>query len=249
MLLYPYKSGSTGAKALAQAIGARRIKHTGSRLRGGPDKTVLNWGANELPPEVQKCRVLNTPESVSVATNKLQCFQVLEGHNVGTVPYTASRGQAGAWLAQGKAVVQRTLLRASAGRGIIMADTKEDLVNAPLYTQYIKKESEWRVHIIDGDIIDIQRKVRDSRVPTEDVDWRVRNHDRGFIFQRHDVHPPVEVVTAATEAVAALGLFFGAVDVIFNRHHGKAYVLEVNCAPGLEGTTLENYARKFREVV
>ncbi|MNY63636.1 hypothetical protein D3C86_2006230 [compost metagenome] len=47
-------------------------------------------------------------------------------------------------------------------------------------------------------------------------------------------------------AVNAIGLTFGAVDVIWNEYRHQAYVLEVNTAPGLTGTTLEKYAEAFR---
>jgi len=49
----------------------------------------------------------------------------------------------------------------------------------------------------------------------------------------------------ALAAVSALGLDFGAVDIIYNEHENQYYVLEVNTAPGLEGTTVEKYAEAF----
>ena len=51
----------------------------------------------------------------------------------------------------------------------------------------------------------------------------------------------------ATKAVAALGLDFGAVDVIYNEKYGRAYVLEVNTAPGLGEGIAIMYARVFME--
>ena len=46
-----------------------------------------------------------------------------------------------------------------------------------------------------------------------------------------------------------LGLDFGAVDVIWNEHESKAYVLEINTAPGLEGSTVEDYKEFFNRAV
>ena len=40
-------------------------------------------------------------------------------------------------------------------------------------------------------------------------------------------------------------LDFGAVDLIWNEHENKCYVLEVNSAPGIEGTTLQQYVTAF----
>jgi D-alanine-D-alanine ligase-like ATP-grasp enzyme len=44
-------------------------------------------------------------------------------------------------------------------------------------------------------------------------------------------------------------LDFGAVDVIWNEKEDKYYVLEVNTACGLEGTTLDKYVEQFRRYV
>ena len=41
----------------------------------------------------------------------------------------------------------------------------------------------------------------------------------------------------------AVGLKFGAVDLIWNELENKSYVLEINTAPGLTGATLEKYAQ------
>jgi D-alanine-D-alanine ligase-like ATP-grasp enzyme len=112
-------------------------------------------------------------------------------------------------------------------------------VHAPLYTQYIKKKDEYRVHIFGGKVIDVQRKA--VRPGHQNPDFRVRNTANGFIFVRNDVEAPADVLLQATNAVTVLGLTFGACDVIYNAKSNKAYILEVNTAPGLTGTTLENY--------
>lgn len=119
-------------------------------------------------------------------------------------------------------------------------EEEDDLVQAPLYTKYVKKTSEYRVHVFGEDVVQVDRKARSRSVPDEQVNWRVRNHSNGFIYERN-VDCPDDVKTQAILAVQMCGLDFGAVDVIYNNHHGLAYVLEVNTAPGLEGVTLENY--------
>jgi len=48
-------------------------------------------------------------------------------------------------------------------------------------------------------------------------------------------------------AVKALGLDYGAVDVVLGVN-GRFYVLEVNTAVGMEGTILKAYTNKFLEV-
>jgi glutathione synthase/RimK-type ligase-like ATP-grasp enzyme len=80
---------------------------------------------------------------------------------------------------------------------------------------------------------------------TEDVNWQVRNHHNGFVFTRSGFDTPEAVSKAAMDAMRILGLDFGAVDVVYNSRENRAYVLEVNTAPGLEGSTVDDYANYF----
>ena len=50
----------------------------------------------------------------------------------------------------------------------------------------------------------------------------------------------------AIRATRALGLNFGAVDIIRDINN-NSFVLEVNTAPGLEGLTLINYTNAIKE--
>ena len=59
------------------------------------------------------------------------------------------------------------------------------------------------------------------------------------------VYASDHVRAQSVAAVRSLGLDFGAVDVV--ERQNKAYVLEVNTAPGLVGTTLEKYVDAIRE--
>ena len=240
--VYPYKAGSKSAKAL----GYRRIKHTNSNFRHTANKTVINWGATELNGDMYDHRVLNQTDYIVRASNKLSFLQYNKEWEGCRVPmWTNSREEARQWIEEGRTVLCRTLLRASGGRGITIATTVDELVDAPLYVQYKKKTAEFRIHIFQGDVFHTQRKVRDNNVPDEEVCWKIRNHDNGFIFQINNLDIPEDVIDQALKAFNVSGLDFGAVDVIWNRHEGKAYVLEINTAPGLTGTTLEKYQEVF----
>jgi D-alanine-D-alanine ligase-like ATP-grasp enzyme len=104
------------------------------------------------------------------------------------------------------------------------------------------------VHVFKGKMIHKQRKARRLDVPDEEVNWKVRNHDNGFIFQIEDFDMPEDCAVQSIAAVEALGLHFGAVDVVYNAKEQRAYVLEVNSAPGLSGTTLDKYVEAFNGV-
>ena len=127
------------------------------------------------------------------------------------------------------------------------------------YRDRRKKKSEFRIHVFkrNGEyvVIDRQQKTLRTTHPTTGepidktkVNFMIRNHRNGFIFQRNDIKVPADVEVQALKAMKVTGLDFGAVDVIWNEHEGRAYVLEINTAPGLEGTTLDNYIAEFRNL-
>jgi len=250
--IYPYKMGSRSASALSEALGIRQIKHENSKFVGGERKTVINWGASELPPQVLRSNVINRADAVKRAGNKLHAFQNLALNHVSIPTFTSSREEAINWLERNLTVVARKTLTGHSGIGIEILEKGLDFVEAPCYTVYVPKDREYRVHVFKGQVIDVQRKVKDPN--REVLDWKVRSHGNGFIFIRTDeatqkpykevLEPPVRVVSL--QAVQALGLDFGAVDVVWNKRRGKAFVLEVNCAPGLEGTSVEVYANAFK---
>src|SRR3990167_5792914 len=234
--IYPWKTKSLGASALSEALDIYRLLREGSKFEGGPDKTVINWGSSELPDEVRKCKVLNSEESVSTASDKLRFFQKIK--NYARIPrFTTQLHEAIRWSRDGDTVVARTKLTARSGAGIVFFDGNTDeFVKAPLYTLYIKKKEEFRIHIAFGNIIDLQKKVLRKNddegiaIDPQSVDWRIRSHKNGFIFIKNDIFIPEDVKTQAMQAYVASELDFGAVDVIFNESQQQAYVLEINTA-------------------
>ena len=250
--VYSYNVVSNGAKELAHALGSPRIRHNSSRFRGRPFKKVINWGSSEVPKEVSRCEVWNEPGDVRVASNKLLFFRKMtdapEGQRPRLVPWTASKSEAQKWLDSGKVVVCRTILTGHSGAGIVLVGPEEDhheLPNAPLYTQYIHKSHEFRIHIVAGRIIDAARKVRDRS--QEPDNWKIRSHDNGFVYIRGGVTIPSDCEKQALAAFTASRLDFTAADVIWSEKYQQAWVLELNNAPGLEGSTILSYANAFRK--
>lgn len=251
IIVFPYKNGSKSVTALKDRGVGVEIKHVGSRFKGSRNKKVVNWGASTLPPEVAKCDVLNNAEAVSVAGNKLSFFLRMRSLGLADlcVPFTTDIRDLGEWLAAGKEVVARKKLTGHSGEGIEIFAAGANVPNAPLYTQYVPKKQEYRVHIFRGEAIDIQRKARKTDVHNDNVNWKIRNIAGGFIYAR-DFEPadlPAGIQQIAAAAVQACGLDFGAVDIIYNQQQNRCYVLEVNTAPGLQGTTLDAYVEAFRQ--
>ena len=252
LYIYSHNPHSEGAKALSQALNVKRIKHGNSKFRGGMGKAIINWGAGTLPDQVMACQtILNKPHAIRNASNKLKSFELFQQAGVSIPQFFTRYEDAREYLEAGQgntSIVCRTKLNGHSGDGIIISDNNDALVPAPLYTAYVKKQEEYRYHVFMGQVVDIQRKARKRDVPDDAVNWKVRNLDGGFIFAREGVVESPVASEEAVKAVAALGLDFGAVDLIYNAREDKYYVLEVNSAPGLAGTTLDGYKQRFEEV-
>src|SRR3990167_1821861 len=113
----------------------------------------------------------------------------------------------------------------------------------PLYTKHLRHKQEFRIHIFKNKIIDMTEKRKVSGY--NNVNNWIRSHKNGWVFCRDDLAVPICVTEEAIKACQTLRLDFGAVDICYREKENRAYVLEVNTAPGLEGTTLENYEKAF----
>jgi glutathione synthase/RimK-type ligase-like ATP-grasp enzyme len=242
----PYKMFSGGAKALAHRAGILRATRKQVEKHGDFD-FVINWGSSERRFNAE---YVNSPEAVARASDKLETAKVLGNFGIAQPDFTTDHDVASEWCSLGHCVLARKLLRANSGRGIVLVDPSrgDTLPSAPLYTKYIPKTTEYRVHVLGDRIIDAQEKKRSTEVPDEKVNWQIRNHRNGFVFARDGVVLPDCVKDAAVRAVSALDLDFGAVDIGYNAKRDKCRVYEVNTAPGLEGTTLDRYYEAFCEV-
>jgi glutathione synthase/RimK-type ligase-like ATP-grasp enzyme len=159
------------------------------------------------------------------------------------------------WLREGDDVCARTKLRASGGDGLVLVRSEDDhgtLPDAQLYTKYVPKKDEYRVHVCGEEIIGIQRKAARKEFDGT-VNWQVRSHDNGFVFLHIPPEEwstvPADVLLQSELAFTHMGLDFGAVDVIWNNKRKKAYVLEINSAPGLEGHTIQIYKNGLERLI
>lgn len=246
--VYTAQRSSKSALDLAKQLRIKRIKTGNSRFKAGINKTVINWGVSEDNFNLSPLkRVVNNPSLVKIASNKLLFFQRLldiSEENRPRVPdWTTSKAEAQKWIVK-SAVVARRVLTGHSGAGIVICDGDEDVADAPLYTKYIKKAEEYRVHYFRGNESNpfIQRKVRVLEV--ENPNWRIRNLSGGFRYASSTENVgsvPPDVLTQSAKAFRATDLDFCCVDVLWNESGNNATVLECNTAPGLVGRTLEYY--------
>lgn len=244
--IMPYKNGSASAKALAESLGATRIKREGPNraYKGG---LLINWGCSSLDRQIAGVEVVNPPDAVVVSVDKLRAFQAMSEAGVSVPEFTTDIAVARQWIGEGKKIVCRTKLRSYGGDGIVIAESVDALVAAPLYVRYMPKQDEYRLHVFRDNVFFVQRKARKHDVPDADVNWAVRNLAGGFIYANQNVDAHDEWKSTAIAAVRALSLDFGAVDLIITPR-GRHAVLEVNSACGLAGTTLEKYTEVFQSL-
>lgn len=256
---------SASAAALAREVPLYRVDQNGFRSKAGKRafaraEYILNWGSSigiplNWDPEGE-ISYYNWPEAVKLATSKLKTLTKLQEASIPALEATGQATVAGQWLGQGSTVLCRKD-GLSGGRGIVKAKTLSEMVGSPatgdFWVKYWKKTHEYRVHVFKGQVIDIQQKRRRTEW-NGNYDPMIRNFDNGWVFCHDGIKGTVAELDSISNtsrlAVAALGLDFGAVDILarFNEDGTlrKHVVCEINTAPGLEGQTLEKYVTAIR---
>lgn len=250
--ILPYRTGSKSAKALAEALEGKRLRLENSKFKPKEGDLIINWGNSSMYPKglfgplnQPLCTFLNYPEYIKDVSNKLTFFEKHKGNewlpehwtDIKEIPEDAYP------------IVCRTILNGHSGAGIHIASSPSDIVHpAPLYVKYKKKKDEYRIHVGLNEVgtayvFSVQQKKR--KLECANPNWQIRNHQNGFIYARDGVNPPECVLNVAEQALLASNLDFGAVDVIYNETEDRAWVLEINTAPGLEGSTVEDYKKFF----
>lgn len=229
-----------------------------------PDNSfVLNYGRSAWPIWYLDARergvvILNTPTAVGNSVDKRLTLELLSTRGVPTLDWSTDRTVAEEWAAEGHAVVVRHQVKGKKGNGIELVSGTADVPDAPLYTKHYEKTHEFRVHIVNGEVIDYVQKKRMGKKKRDalgltDNDMLVRNHKRGWVFAHNDIIVSDIVKRIALDATKALGLDFAGIDVLAKVEDGNvvdAVVCESNSAPGMSSTTTFNaYAQAFAKLI
>lgn len=236
---------------------------TGTATTGRQLKEILNIQGGITPPEGQADwlirwgastrvarrpqHVLNSRGGILRAIDKSTALQTFSDRGVPAptiVPLTNDGIRATQYPALARA---RNHVR---GQDIILCLQRSDAHRAreagrEFLVQYVPTQREYRIHVFDGTIIKTSQKVLTH--PADALPW-MRNHQHGYTFRQQRTAPGHAAEVAAIGAVRALGLIFGAVDIIV-ADDGRVYVLEVNTGPGLVPHGLRTYATQFAERV
>lgn len=254
MLMYQIRP-SESAATLRDILKIRKITdelHPVARRRLARHGVILNWGNSHAAPHLMEKRWINPPDKVALAVSKFQSLTKLKAADVPCVEVTRDDQVAQKWNQQGRCLTRRDGLSGGAGirEGLVvnMADS--------FYAKVFPKTHEFRVHVFRGHAIDFtEKKARHGA----NVNRLIRSYDNGWNFAHNDLSvtpaDKAELEELAIEAIEALELDFGAVDLlaILNKENPrglkKARVCEVNTAPGLENTaTIDAYVAAIRSL-
>lgn len=245
--LYTDATSTTG-KALLAAL-----KEQGANIIGGtkgPDESkkvgvLIRWGATKLVGKPGK--VLNNAKSIGFASDKLESLKKFRDEGIVTPPIFEDINK----IEPKDFPVLGRKVHHIAANDIALCLQKKDLgvaknLGCSYFTKYIPTAVEYRLHVFGDKVIKTSQKILSH--PEQNKRPWIRNFDEGYTF-----HAPQEgfklkagVRALAIESVSILGLTFGAVDIIIG-DDGKAYVLEVNTAPGLQtDNSIEVYIEQFK---
>jgi glutathione synthase/RimK-type ligase-like ATP-grasp enzyme len=176
--------------------------------------------------------------------DKVHQYEWFKSQNIAALEFTTSQQVAKQWAVEGYCVVCRTLTKASEGKGIVLAETPEQVVVAPVYTRYKKKKREFRVHVFKNQVVHVLEKRRKSGVQG---DTKIRNTANGYVFCSDDVIEPTGIRELALKASQVTASDFKGVDVGYNEKKDELFIIEVNSAPGIEGTNVNRYVEVIME--
>lgn len=195
-----------------------------------PVEWLIRWGC------ASKCdaqHTVNKAEAIALANHKAETRRILGELKLKKpiVPRTWNSWQG--WYDDGEhlPVIVRPAHHAQ-GRSLEYCTTKEQVLQACVkyafpgfyVTEYIKKEKEYRVFVMQGKVVWVAEKTPEN---PQAIAWNVAKGGR-FDNVRWDDWP-LRACRIAIQATEALGLDFGGVDIM---QKGKEFlILEVNSAP------------------
>lgn len=215
--------GSESAKLLSQELSNSLGYKVFRALAPKPDRNNIFYGDQQ---------------------DKLTQYKFFLDNGLNFPKFTESKEEAIAMCSPETPVVCRTLLRARAGKGIVIADTPEQIVAAPVYVAYRKKTAEYRVNLYKGNVVCIREKrLRHGYERPEWQDYRVRSHDNGYVFCEPLVPVSEEAINMCKNAAAITNSDIVGVDLAYHKTTNYYFLLEVNSAPGMQGDTIDRYVK------
>lgn len=240
------KNTSTKKKSVIKkpkVLGKPRVRLLSTCLKSGSLKRLAEGLSTKLGYKVWRSKN-QKPNKIHLLygdqKGKIEQYEWFEEQGLARLDFTTSKSIAKEWTDQGHTVVCRTLTHASEGKGIVVAETSEKVVSAPVYTIYRKKKKEFRVHIFKDKVVHVLEKRRKTNFEGT-TDAKIRNTANGYVFCSDGVVEPVGLRDLALAASKVTKSDFKGVDIGYNEKKDELFVIEVNSAPGIEGSNVDRY--------
>ena len=218
---------------------------------------TINWGTY-WNPELLNGLWLNFPGSVRNACRKDVAFARFDRYHVPHPRFTYSQKRAKEWNINWTVVGRDTLTgRRSQGMTCYARTEMQDDNKHLAYTLCEDVAREFRFHVFGNKTIHAMEKVKDEELFPKALKKhgnkvnQIRSSMYGWHYSSAGLarNPPSQgLVEVAIQAVAALGMDFGAVDMAED-HSGFPTVFEVNSAPDLLGKNGVAYLEEFRKFI
>lgn len=258
VLCYTGRSHVTG-RALFEQLKLderfRRVRRVRKNKKVKKTDVFVRWG-NAHSDNPENCILINSKDAIVNASSKRRMIRLLdEAEGVDVPPFFFVRNflsnipedERVTFLEQYQDEHGMYFVRDSSG--VVRYDNVFHDTDSYVM-QPIDKTREYRVHVFDGEVIAIYEKI-----PHEEDDGLIRK-DTNCKFSRCDptnTRCNAGAQQMCIDAVNALGLTFGGVDIIRRRKDGegnrKFFVTEVNSSPALNSNNIKTYIDKFYEFV
>lgn len=214
-----------------------KLKHTVQRELAGAEG-VICWGSSintDLPVLNAKVNQFNKMTALKVFHSKrvpaptvMTLADLPRGHY--PVPYLARK------------------IAHKCGKDIVAINSRLQAekwaTRRDFYVPFIPTKTEYRVWSLGDKVMSVYEKLWKGEGEYTGIQ---RNHRFGFHFEKRDDLRKSEMSSWAIQAVKALGMDFGATDIIESKE-GEFFVLEVNSMPAIDSPTKSSGIRLAKQI-
>ena len=240
-LAYVKASRPTGKK-IAQTLGVTSFGMKPPAT--GYLDVLIRWGSRVAMPQAQI--EINPVGAISRASDKVRALEIMRNEGLNVVPFFTDYETLRANYGPRCTVLGRSRTGYGGKDIVVYHSGQRPTRHHDFYSVWIDTPREYRVHVVGEKVVRVQGKYLDY--PDKAGDGFIRNYAHGYRFRapKNELH--YRRRNDAIAAVKALGLHFGAVDmlVIGNADH---YILEVNTAPACSPLTARCYAGEIALMV
>lgn len=193
---------------------------------------LFNYGISKLTNGVRK---LNKALFVKTSISKINSFNIFKATNIPCPNFTTDYKEALTWV-KDHIIAVRSIENGNNTDGLTFCQTKACITKnktAPLFTQYIPHNKEFRINCWKDEIVSVYEKI-------------LVNNNTGFKFKLLKNFNDNEITTIVQKLYKALPLDWYGLDIILGEDN-KYYVLEINSAPILFPYTINKLINKLKK--